>query len=128
MQIIKKISFLALAMLSSTVYADCSYKIINHTTPSFEEQGAIGTIGNLLIPRCTQNPSQDKETLENCATNANNTLYEHPHEAGSCTSTKGKLVNMQFSDREKLCKSSNPQSGGNVVLHFPEDFECYYVQ
>jgi hypothetical protein len=128
MKFFRKISFLTLVTLSSTVYADCSYKIINHTTPSFEEQRAIGTVGNLLIPRCTQNPSQDKETLENCATNANNILYEHPHEAGSCTLTKGKFVNMQFSDHEKLCKSSNPQSGGNVVLYFPEDFKCNFSQ
>jgi len=121
-----KYLLLITSILSSIVYADCSFKVINHTTPSFDEQRAIGTIGNLLIPRCTQNPSEDKETLENCATNKHNTLYEHPHEAGSCTSTKGKFVNIQFSDREKLCKSSNPQSGGNVVLNFPEDFKCNF--
>jgi hypothetical protein len=126
MKFIKKISVLTLVMLSNAVYADCSYKVINHATPSFEEQRAIGTVGNLLIPRCAQNPSQDKETLENCATNASNTLYEHPHEEGSCTSTKGKFVNIQFSDREKLCKSSLPSSGGNVVLYFPEDFKCNF--
>lgn len=126
MKIFRKALFSTVVMLSGAVYADCSYKVINHTTLSFDERGAIGTIGNLLIPRCTQNPSQDNETIENCATNANNTLYEHPHEAGSCTSTKGKFVNLQFSDHEKICKSSNPQLGGNVVLNFPEDFKCNF--
>ncbi len=126
MKFFRKTLLLTAVILSSTAYADCSYKVINHTVPSFDEQGVIGTIGNLLIPRCTQNPSQDKETLENCATNANNTLYEHPHEAGSCTSTKGLFVNIQFSDHEKFCKSSKPQAGGNVVLNFPEDFKCNF--
>lgn len=116
-----------IAMFSTTAYADCSYKVINHIAPSFDEQGAIGTIGNLLIPRCTQNPSEDKETKENCATNATNTLYEHPHEASSCTSTKGQFVNIQFSDKVKFCKSSKPQIGGNVILHFPDDFKCNFL-
>src|SRR5690242_15822347 len=117
MKFVNRALFFIMMMLSGVVHADCSFKVINHSSPSFDEQGALGTIGNLLIPRCTQNPSQDKETKENCAINANNTLYEHPHEAGSCTSTQGQFVHLQFSDKGKLCVSSKSYAGGNVVLN-----------
>src|SRR5688572_24490902 len=80
--------FFIIGLLSSAAYADCSFKVINNTMTNFEEQGAKGIIGNLLIPRCKQNPSHDQETKENCATNPANTLYEHPHAAETCSSTQ----------------------------------------
>lgn len=126
MKLTSKALFFTAIIISSVAYADCSYKVINNTSPSFEEQRAIGTVGNLLIPRCSQNPSEDKETKENCATNASNILYEHPHEAGSCRSAQGQFVMLQFADYEKRCKSIHPQSGGNVLLNFPEDFKCNF--
>jgi hypothetical protein len=126
MKFLSKALFLTALVLSGAVFADCSFKVINHTMTSFDEQGARGTIGNLLIPRCSQNPSPDNETKENCATNASNILYEHPHAANSCSSTKGHFLAIQFSDLEKICKSISPQTSGNIVLNFPNDFICNF--
>ena len=118
--------FFVIVILPGTIYADCSFKVINNTTPSFEEQNAVGTIGNLLIPLCTHNPSHDEETRANCATNVDNTLYEHPHEESSCISTQGQFVYIQFSDKKKVCISFKPQTGGYVILNFPDDFGCSF--
>lgn len=120
----KIIIFISTLLVSTLTFADCSIKVINHTSTHFEELNARGTVSNLLIPICTQNPSTDEETLKNCAEDPKNTLFVHPHAEGTCQSVSKNYIHLQITATRQNCISHSLAGTGNVVLNYPQDFNC----
>ena len=120
----KYITLVLALILSTHVYAHCSFKIINDSDPHFATENPRGTIGNLLIPLCTQNPNQDPQTLSNCAKQPEQTLYMYPHESRTCSEVNNQPVFLQLISTKKQCVSQPQTTQGDVVLHYPADFSC----
>jgi hypothetical protein len=121
-----------LLTLTGSTYAEeepyCSFKVINNTEVSFDDMQTKGTVYNLLIPTCNQNPEKesDPKTAENCAKFAQHILFEHPKEGKTCQVTNGWPVTIQFQTSKTVCNTKKPVKTLNkdVVLNFPEDFNC----
>ncbi len=121
---LKHFMLAAALILSSNLYADCSFKIINDSDLDFATLNPRGTIGDLLIPLCTQNPNKDMQTLTNCASRPDQTLYIYPHESTTCSQVNNKPVYLHLIAIKKQCVSQPQTTLGYVELHYPTDFTC----
>jgi hypothetical protein len=123
-----KILFFLLALfylISTQVIANCSFKVVNHTTTNFEVVGLRGSIYNLEIPLCTKSFVQDEYVQANCKL-PKDTLYARPQSANTCTSTNGWPVYLTFADSTRNCYSKPQETiDHDIVLNYPEDFICY---
>jgi len=121
------LSFLLITSIAMAEESHCSIKVINHTETSFDALKAKGTIYNLLIPTCADNPQKtDPFVKANCEKLPQETLYAHPIYPATCKAINKWYVILQFQTNPKICTSKFPQETLNkdVVLHFPEDFNC----
>ncbi len=109
----------------SSLYADCSFKIINHSTDDFLKLNTRAWIGDLVVPLCSQNPNKDAETLANCATDPTETLFMHPHAEDTCSQVNNHPMFLDFFTTQRVCQSKNQVTRDKqVVLSYPEDFSC----
>ena len=119
--------FFAVSVLASET---CTFKVTNHDSRSFEDLLAKGTVGNLVIPLCSRQGDIDDVTEKACKQQPLQTLFTHPRTQITCKMTNGKFMFLQFeNDTSRICRSKKTVGtiGQDVVLEFPQDFECALI-